>query len=255
MSDANPFDFSSAPDVNADAPVSSDDTSASMATSNENIPAVPTAASTCPTGPATPSKNDIKGLQTALNRFFGVSFGSPIAVDGALGPATLAALNATMAWMPSGNYDPTGMIALIGSPASVASLTNYTVCISNLIDAIADDKGFTEGAIPSPSSASFVQTSHGKVPTAPIPTGQSNQIANNLLGLNFPNWWLYVGGVAFVGAIVWLIWDGKKQKQLRGLAGTVVDEGESNEDEGEADDNYDDNYEDAEDAEYVDVIE
>lgn len=211
------------------------------ATSSTGVPAVLSASSTCPSGPATPSLADIKGLQNAANRFFGTAIGALIAVDGTLGPATLAAVNAIIAWMPSGNYDPTGIIALVGSSASVPSLTNYTVCISNLIDAIADDQGFTLGTS-SPSSASFVQGSHGRVPTAPIPTGRSNQIANNLLGLNFPNWWLYVGGVAFLAGITWLIYDNKKRKGLSGLHG-------ADDTDGADDDAYD---EQADDVDYAD---
>ena len=169
--------------------------------------------------PAPPSKAAIKGLQTAINRFYGTAFGSPISVDGAVGNETLAAVNEIIRWLPTATdphtgapapFDPRPVFELIGTRPSVATITLQAVKLSDLLDWIARLNDFTDGLVASPPSVPATKTSAGRRPAAPLPRGPSQKAATTILGLGLPDWAVYGGGAALVLAVAMLIKNKKK---------------------------------------------
>ncbi len=172
-----------------------------------------------PAAIASASKTDVKGLQTAINRFFGVTIGAPIAVDGVVGAQTLAAVNSIISWMPGAGYDTSSIATLIGDYPSAGSIALKAAELANVIDWIADDNSFTQdptGGYP-PSVPVATSTRGLRVPAispAQLPTGRSLRAAS-FLGLGLPNWTFYAAGGALAILIVTAIIRRKRTKPAR----------------------------------------
>jgi hypothetical protein len=150
-------------------------------------------------------------LQNAINRFFGVAFGAPIDADGILGNQTLSALKAIISWMPDGGFDASTVTTLIGASPTVNSVSARAAELSNLLDAIAEQKDYDIGVVPSPPTVTFVPSARGKVPSTQIPRGRSQANAAGLFGLGLPNWAVYGSGAALLLGLAALI---MKRKRL-----------------------------------------
>jgi hypothetical protein len=156
------------------------------------------------------SKTVVKGLQTAINKFFGVTLGAPIVVDGVIGGGTLSAVKGILEWMPQAGYDTSTITQLIGTSPTAASISLQAAALSNVIDWVADDNGFTLGTVPSPPSVPAIQTSAGKAPAGPLPKGPSQRAAGGILGLGLPDPVVYAGGAAFALGLLWLVFKHKR---------------------------------------------
>jgi hypothetical protein len=185
------------------------------------------AATTLPAG-FTADPNVVKGLQNAINRFYGVTIGSPLTVDGIIGPQTVSAIGSIMAWMPGAGYDPSALASLIGSSPTIDSVSLQAASASNVIDWVADQNNFTVGVTPSigsllSSAPAPVKTQSGLIVPASIPTtGTSQTAATTFLGLGIPNWVYYiVGGLVVAGVVVLAV----HRIHKRGLLGLDDDDG------------------------------
>jgi hypothetical protein len=182
----------------------------------------------------------IKGLQNAVNRFFGVTFGTPLVVDGKLGPATLAAIDSIVEWMPGAGYDttfitsltsgvgdalsPGGQVTAAWGAATIANVSLNAQVLSNALDNLASANEFETGVVPGggtpkPPSVAMVQTPAGKrpaIPAASLPKGPSQIAAAGLLGLGLPDWAVYAGGAGLVAVIGLMI---AKRKKTGGVEG------------------------------------
>jgi hypothetical protein len=173
--------------------------------------AVPAAGAAVPT-----TKTVIKGLQNAINRFFGSALGAPIDTDGILGNQTLAAVKSIISWMPDDGFDPSVVTTLVGASPTINSISQRAAQLSNLLDAMAAQRDYDVGVTPDPPSVTFVPSARGKVPQGPIPKGKSQQNAAGLLGLGLPNWAVYGGGAALALAVAMLV---VKKKRSAAIAG------------------------------------
>ena len=158
-----------------------------------------------------------KGLQTSINRFFGVTLGAPLVVDGKIGPATLAAINGIVQWMSEAGFDTTFIANLTGAGWSAsgwgapvfADVSLNAEVLSNALDTLATEHEFETGVVPGggtpkPPTVAMVQTPAGKRPSIPaesLPKGPSQKATAGLLGLGLPDWAVYTGGLGLVAVI------------------------------------------------------
>lgn len=157
----------------------------------------------------------VSNLQHAINRFYGVSIGSPIAEDGTVGPETQGALQTTVTYVNGIGYD-------LGDGAfdvsSTGAITSNAQAIADWLNGIADAQGFTyDVAVGKPAASSG--GTH-LLPTMPKLPGSSAAASVADTWNKLPTW-AKIGGYLVIGLIAYTIigraWVGKgRKKQMAG---------------------------------------
>lgn len=141
----------------------------------------------------------VSNLQHAINRFYGVSIGSPIAEDGTVGNETQSALQATVTYVNGIGYD-------LGDGAfdtsSFSAISGNAQPIADWLNGIADTQGFTyDVAVGKPSSGGGGRM----LPTVPKLPGVSPYAANiTAAWTNLPTWVKW-GGYAVIGLVAYTL--------------------------------------------------
>lgn len=231
--DSSSIDASSIPaDTSSEA--SSNQASDISATTVSYEPAAPMA--TIPPG-TTIDPDDVRGLQTAINRFYGVPTNwVQLTVDGVVGAQTVSAVQAIRNWLPTtttgpgGNgFDTSTIDALVGSIPTIASVSVNAADLSNALDWIATQAGFPAAGNPVTNAITntFSSVQPAKTPSgliapsvAPsqLPRGPSRAAATTLLGLGIPNWVFYIaGGLLAAGIAMLVVRRIRRGRQIEGL--------------------------------------